>query len=310
MQIFRQYTGEVIGTETAARPTCYGATGTYMCIEARREFFNQSIADFLHDDCGVDAAYEIRGGDTLKYLWINNVPFIFQFTSASTFYLLYSPYNSNANYLIMGNSSAESAYYVFESQASGNYNFGLSFVGTPDNFVFRIRPYNNSWYNSYYTCLTFIRGESLLTGKSVSMWSKGNAFYTSSSGTKSNGEGKPMFGVEINDDGTPDWENFAFKGSSSLFAVHYIPLLSSIASVYNTGPSKIPLVPVVIGPWKTKGLYLYPSTCPTVPSAVQINTEIQTEFETADGRRFINLVFPFNSASISYYANIGMIEVT
>lgn len=278
-----------VGSSTA-RQVSYGATQTETTYWARNDFVNQTIADFLQGDCGVDAHYEVRAGSDNKFLWIYDVPFLFSQTTINTasgaWTRFYGP--------LYGTSLHSWPLRLFSGAATGVYNFNLYFCGDPSHgFALRLSSYNSS-APSYYFKFLFIKASNMLTGKDSVVWHPG---VVSNSGTALNFiEGN---GIDLNADGTLDAVTF----SSDVVSVR--PVLETKAVIRTSANGKFPLVPLTFGIWKTSGFYLHPQEF-GLPAAQTTTTAAQTEISISQ-RKFIVTTL---DSPLSQYINAGLIEVT
>lgn len=279
MQVTKAYSGETTPGTSAARQISYGITNTSVVYGGKTDFLNQTIADFLHDECGVNATYEVRNGSTEKFLWINGVPFLF--AVIGTYSHFYGPYSIVAVSAV--------ANTLFSATASGVYSFSLMFTGNPEtSFVLRFKNYNGS----ILTCpFCFMKAENVVNGKGVLVWRANNTI-SGFAATSANG-------IDLNVDGTMDETSF------SSTATNYFPVLQSKASNKAADPDKIPLVPLMVGVWQIPGVYCHLANW-NIPAAMTMTTENQTEFSIS-GRRFISTT---TDTLATTYINMGLIEVT
>lgn len=307
MQVSKVFNGSIAAAGSATARVCsYGVTNTITTYQNRADFVNQAIADFLHNDCGVNAAYEVREGSAGKFLWIFNVPFLFAQPSSSYYYFsFWGPfYNTVLN---PGSASASAGgsntvynglsglSLFFENSASSvKYNFTLYFDGDPQKgFILRVKCGTNSISAGF--GFMFAKAKNILNSRAAVVWKYAFALAaTSNLATYVNG-------IDFNEDGGMVQESF------SNTAISYLPMLYTKAVHKTDSPGKFPLVPLLIGPWKMENMFLMPFQF-DLPSAVTSATEMQTATEIS-GRKFI--VTCNNYAYItSSYLNCGLIEVT
>lgn len=286
MQIVKSYSGtlENIGS-SESRLGPYGTTYKASTYTVKNNFFNQTIADFLHNTCGVDAAYEMREGSTDKFLWIYNVPFLFLPSSGSNVIYFFTPFNTTNTPWSASFSSPYSA------TSSGTYSFSLLFTGDAQRgFTLRFKMYGSSTIlSSYY--LNFAKATNILDGGNATVWGHAQSV--------SNTVLSYANGININEDGTMIQDSFSNE------KLTYYPALHAKAVNKTSTPGKFPLVPLLIGIWKLTGIYQYIQGF-GLPTATSATTEVQCEVEIAN-RRFINTV---SESVASGYINFGLIEVT
>lgn len=304
MQLRKYYNGSISALgSTRARTYSYGNTRTISQYDNKTDFINQTIADFLHDDCGVDATYEIRQGSTEKFLWIYGVPFLFSENSISGTSLT----GINCYGPTIGNISVQSLsytqrIYIFASPSNVLYNFSLVFAGNPKNgFCLRFSPYNSTSIVAN-TNLIFVKTKNILNNKDSVVFN-----YPAQSFTVP-GPIKNCYFVDINDDGSPDLVNTSFS-----YMIGYFPHLLSLPNnlSFDFSDNKFPLVPIMFGYCKANGIYCVPTGF-GLPAAQSGTIEVQPEIEIA-GRKFIVTSIDGNNGSASngaIYINLGLIDVT
>ena len=286
MQISKSYSGTLpsVGS-TSNRTYIFGVASTATVYQVKLDFINQTIADFLHDECGVDAAYEVRYGDTNKWLWMNGVPFLFVLRSNSSGVWLSVPYDTSAptsNYSIS----------VFSGKSSGIYSFSLLFAGNPrTGFSLRFKAYNSAAVAP--TGFRFMKAKNVANGKDAMVFVYGNPSINTP------GVGGNANGIDLNEDGTIDPASFSGVYISYLFSLYGKDVNK------NSAKGKFPLVPMMAGIWQLTGIYCHIRGF-GIPAAQSCTTEMQTEIEIS-GRRFLNTVAEAAGGS---YINIGLIEVT
>lgn len=290
MQVTKSFSGTLdnLGS-SSARQVSYGATATESTYWNRNDFLNQTIADFLHDDCGVDAAYEVRAGSSNKFLWIYDVPFLFSETTIST--------SSGQQSRFYGPLNGATLYYAvnrcFASASSNTYNFKLNFCGNPSNgFCLRFVLYGTSIPNSGYK-FVFCKAKNMLTQKDSVVFKYSNVTPTSNILILNAANA-----IDINEDRSIDEISF------NTDHVPYTPVLQTKNAIKADSGGKFPLVPLTFGIWKTTGFYLHPKGF-GLPNALAASNEVQTEVSIS-GRRFIVTTLDDLKSS---YINCGLIEV-
>ncbi len=283
MQVIRAFSGTLpaVGS-AAARPFSFGMTNTASMYTNKVDFVNQTIADFLHDDCGVDAVYEARDGSTHRFLWICDVPFFFSMASNVNVFTVYGPYSTTA----LGQT-----FSLFSGAAAGAYSFSLAFTGNPaTGFALRFKVYNATSIQTN-ILFRFMKATNLCNGKQSLVWVYGNDATIANTIPNANG-------IDLNEDGSMDRDGF----SSTVVAYH--PSLNAKTANKLGAQGKFPLVPMLIGIWKPEGIYCHIRGF-DLPEALSISTEIQTELMIS-GRRFINTVAESPRAG---FINMGLVEV-
>lgn len=283
MQITKAFSGTLADVgSTSSRRYSFGYASTVTAYWNRVDFINQTIADFLRDDCGVDAAYEARQGDENKFLWIHGVPFLYYAPYNYERWRVWPPFGGTA-------SSASSYVALFSSYNSGAYSFSLVFTGNPRGaFSLRFKQYNSTSVTSS-SMARYIRAKNLLTGGDSLVW----AF---DSGTSNLGN---CNGIDRKSDGTLDADSF------STAAITYLPSADAKPVNKTSGGGRFPLIPLLFGIWKPLGVYCHIRGF-DLPAAMAASVENQTEIEIS-GRRFINTT---SESLSSGYINIGLVEVT
>lgn len=286
MQLIKTYEGvlDPVGA-TGVRPSSYGVAGNVTVYPAKVDFINRLIADFLKNDCGVNAAYEMRGGDTASFLWVNGAPFLFAPPTASVNYFnFYGPFYAPA--LVTGSGTS-----FFVRATAGDYSFRLAFAGNPKTgFALRATPYYATNSFAATLCFRFARATNLLNGRDALVWVYNN--------TVTNTIVSDANGIDLLEDGSMD------AGSFSSPAITYLPSLNGKAVNKTSAAGKFPLAPLLIGPWKLSGIYQHVRGF-GLPSALGSHVDAQCEVEIS-GRRFINTTYESVAAG---YINLGLIEV-
>lgn len=284
MQVLKSYSGEIDVGSTANRLVSYGAAVTVSLYTNKVDFLNQTIASFLHDTCGVDAAYEIRAGSTEKFLWIYDVPFLF---TNPNYMLFYGPFSGN---VLIGNSSSHPG--VFSGPAAGVYSFSLVFTGNPETgFALRFMPYNVKTINAN-LIFCFFKAKNTASGGNSVVWKLGT--------TVTNGLVGGTNGIDLDESGNP------IQSSYSTATVQYLPYLFSKVTNKAAVPDKLPLVPIMVGIWKLTGMYCLPNGY-NLPTPLGVTSENQTEISIS-GRKFIVTIPSINNTT-SGVLNMGLVEV-
>lgn len=282
MQITKAFSGTLddVGS-TSSRQYSFGHASTLTGYWNRIDFINQTIADFLSRDCGVDAVYEARQGNDNKFLWINGVPFLYYSLSSNERWVIAPPFG--------GATSSTSSYVaLFGGNNSGTYSFSLVFTGNPKGaFSLRFKGYNATSVTSS-SMARYIKAKNLLTGGNSAVW-------VFDSGTANFGN---CNGVDLNEDGTLKEDSF------STAIITYLPSISAKLVNKTSGGGHFPLVPLLFGIWRPLGVYCHIRGF-ELPAAMTAGTENQTEIEIS-GRRFVNTT---PESLTSGYINIGLIEV-
>ena len=299
MQISRAFEGNISAAGSASsRQISYGASTNISSYQNRVDFVNQTIADFLKNDCGVNAAYEVREGSDYKFLWVYNVPFLFSPPGATTYYFsFYGPYNGSS--LNPGTSSTSSGssgilngvsgYSLFFTNAASStaYKFALYFDGDAENgFILRVKCQTASSISSGFL-FGFAKAANMINGKNSVVWKYGAGY---------------MYwnGIDLNDDGTMD------EGSFSKDNVRIDQMLFSKEVNHTSASGKLPLVPINVGIWKTKNIYKRPLGF-NLPVPHTTATESQVAIEIS-GRKFLVGSTESENGSSSY-PSFGLLEM-
>lgn len=287
MQTKKSYSGTITPGSTSTRQVSYGDSTTASNYANKTDFFNQTIADFLRDECGVDAAYEARNGSTAKFLWIYDVPFLFLIPTA--YYGFYGPYSGTA--IQAAGTSSSSITKVFNASTSGEYSFSLIFTGNPSTaFALRINGYNGISATYDYR---FMKATNAATGGKAVVWVYGNGLSTAALTTTN------ANGIDLNDDGTMDRDSFSTDTINARVG------LSSKAINKTANPGKFPLVPVMAGIWQLQGVYCH-LVGYGLPVALDATVENQTEVRIGNRGFIVTCLDEFAAG----YLNMGLIEVT
>lgn len=299
MQVSKSYEGTIASAGSAsARQVSFGATGTVSNYQNRVDFVNQTIADFLRDECGVDTPYEVRDGSSYKFLWVYNIPFLFSPGSSSAYYFgFYGPYSATA--LNQGSNSTSngtsgilngvSGYSLFfaNSASATAYKFTLYFDGDPaKGFILRVKCQTAAISSGF--LFGFAKAANMLNGKNSVVWKYGaGSMYWN--------------GIDLNEDGTMDADSFSAAN------VRIDQMLFSKDVNHTSSIGKLPLVPINVGIWKTKNIYKRPLGF-GLPDPHTTATESQVAVEIS-GRKFLIGSNESVGGSVTY-PSCGLIEMT
>lgn len=302
-----------------SRVLSYGTTTKTSVARYMTDDVNQAIADFLHDDCGVDAVYEARGESTDSFLWIWNVPILYSINASDSVPTLWGPFNStNAIGSVTGAQVPMGTY--------PSYDFSVIFVGNPKTaFSIRIRKEQTGTIPGQ-LAISFMKARDIITGKESVL------FITSSSATISSTSSSTfsnvalafagastststvasmccrsaIFAVEFDDQNLPVKETSNVMGDTYAAQIN-IPITDQDI-LRNDG--KFPLIKFQVGTREVDGVYFVPYKLIAVDSLGANNSEAQTEIEI-DGRRFIHTSLnSLGSTTSSSKLNLPLIEVT
>lgn len=301
MQITKSYEGTVtLEAATEAREYSYGYNRTINVYPSKVDTINEIIAGFLRSECGVNAYYETRTGSDYPFLWIYNVPFLFNIPGAERYVVFYPPLGSagTTSSTVSSTSSTTTQTNLFFTDGV-RYSFGLVFCGNSNTgFSLRFK------FTSVSTNLVFrfMKCENIINGTDAVMWSSTNVYADGTSTLPSGGSGVSavggMNGIDL-DDGSIN------KDSFSTAAMIYDPRLHTKAVHRTSNDGALPLVPLLIGPYRANGIYLRPRGF-NLLNAHSLGTEVQAEV-TIGGRSFLIT----NSDGISpMLINMGLIETT
>jgi len=310
MQIKKSYSGSLDSLGSArARVIGLDTTVSMNQYDSKTDFVNQTIADFLHDDCGVDAKYDVGNGSTEKFLWIYGAPFLFIDSATSgtsiTYCYCYGYLNNlttNSQPVVLENPTNRRLAF-FLSPTSLNYSFSLGFVGNPKNgFCLRVISYGTTVFSNFIPL--FIKTTNILTGQN-------SMVYTSPNAVTANNPASMLynaFPVTFNSDGTIDHEH-----TNNQYPSGYIQAIGTsqyTQSSKDLASGKFPLIPIMFGGiHKPNGIYMVPVGF-GLPNALSFNIETQPEV-TINGRKFILTSLPgaSNSSGLAFIS-CGLIEVT
>lgn len=304
MQKSKTYTGSIGDYKTAGdikRPYTYGATGTISCSEKATDFFLSTVADFLKNDCGVDAAYEVRPGNEYKWLWIYGCPVFAYIISTATAigYKCYAPFSQLATTSLspwgLGNG------YIFSSNTTGAYNFTLYYYGNPED-VCVLYLKNNLSTSESKTRLVVLKTVNILNdAPSVTLVGQdyNNPIYCAYDLDES---GNLIFDTEIS--AYP-----YYKGFSNI--------LNAQKADIGANPGKLPLVHILFGVHYCKHMFLAPNA-DMIPRGGNAGTLVMPEIKMGT-RTFLNLAYwgstnnvASNNSTIyagnTGYFNLGLVE--
>lgn len=297
MQIEQVYTGTVESTAlTVVRPYSYGIASTTTLYSTQTDTMNQTVANFLKDTCGVDAAYEDRGDTGYKWLWIFDVPFFFTHPTGSSpkSNLLYGPYSTTPV-------GEDAPFETFN--ANGTYTIRLRLFGDPST-AFALALFSRNSTTSGPGTYKFVKATNILTQGNAVFWALGNTITTVGSNPYSSKEVAYGNAIDLDSSG-------ALVVKSLVTQVPYRPYQYTSAGQYELNFDKIPLIPIRFVLWELKGCYCLPLQW-GLPNPVYWYNPTQTEIEIA-GRKFIITVNPYDtyySNISSSYINLGLLEVT
>lgn len=296
MQISKSYSGTVtLESATVQRDASYGGTTKLTHYPTKVNTFNQIVADFLSSVCKVDAYYGYGNLSDHPFLWIYGVPFLFGFTTNNNYPTFYSPKgisSRSCSTYYSGTASTISFY-------SGNiYNFTLYFAGNPDTgFYLRFKSYSGT-APANTLVLRFMKAENLINGSPAVLWSPLNYnTLASSSGTSPLYTG--WYAADI-----PNVKGIDID-SITTSPIVYTSLLYTVPPNQEYNEGVLPLIPLMVGPYRVNGIYLYPRNF-ALPKAVSNTMEIQTEI-TIGNRSFL---ITCDESMYSNTANMGLIETT
>ena len=299
MQISKSYSGTVESPAvTSSRDISWGVTSKQNLYTNLVDFVNQTVAAFLHNDCGVDAVYEVREGSDYKFLWIYHVPFLFAPAARSSYPM--TNFCGPLSAVILSTGQYNNATWYSKLFAGiptaangGSYAFGLIFSGNPNTgFMLRIKTYPGTAISSVFS-FCFARARNLLNEKDAVVWKYRP--YTNASPYFN----ECMNGVDLEEDDSMDVESF-----STNVAV-FSHILDTKKVLRTSNPGKLPLVPMVVGGiWQLAGVFQRPANF-NLPVANTATVEQQTEIQIA-GRKFI---VASNDISNANMMNFGLIEV-
>lgn len=282
MQKSQLFSGTVssLGSKVS-RLASYGGSYSLSEYTGRTDWLNQTIADFL-TSCGVNAKYEVRAGDAAKWLWINDVPFLFiNNTTNNTCFI--APKDTSYTLRWSGK--------LFTDTTTGAYNFTLIFAGSPNTgFILRIKFNGTTAINNMPLIMMF--GKNVANDHGVVAWSAD----TSTAGTSL---GQTVEGIEVAD-GVPVLD--IFQPNSQVYSY---PGMVAVAGVRGISP-KYPLIPFFVGPWQMNGIFLH-ITGYNLPEAAIITQQAQTEM-TLGSRTF--LVLSPETTMSGTFIGFGLWEVT
>lgn len=290
MQRRNEYSGTLTLGTAAARPVSWGNSGTVTMYASWADEMNDIIAAFL-TSCGVPAAYEMRSGDSYKWLYIYNIPFFAYPAGTNANYSVYiSPPMTSYDYY-KAKLTAHSQIATI-SGSTLTYRFGLNFAGLAGNgFYLRAGYYNGSSYLISSSGIGVFPCKYAANDADATAWT---VLYTSGS------NGYWRYNVmELTSAGKPVTANFAENEANN-----FVCGLPTTEPMKRDG--KFPLVNVMFGKYSAKGLYLLPLNY-GVTDAKNYSVEDMTEFTVAD-RTFLNLNLNYLTSDHGGLA-IGLLRV-
>lgn len=300
MQVSKTYTGTVtLEDKTEKREYSYGQASTITCYPSKIDTLNSIVAQFLYEECGVDARYGVGKRSDYSFLWIYGVPFLLGMTGANNQLYFYQPF---------GGGSSQKSNYASTNTATdislfsgARYSFGLVFAGNPNTgFCLRFKQYNSTAVTNV-LILRFMKSENLINGADSVLWSAINHDATTQGSTTATATNLFTGFRAIDVAGNEPIEE-SYSGNTSM---NYSCLLQSLSAHRNYNEGALPLVPLTIGPYRANGIYLRPRGF-GLPSTHTLTTEVQAEVTIGD-RSFLIA----SSDTMSYNTmNMGLIETT
>lgn len=265
-----------------AREYSFGSTRTAKVYPSKVDTVNSIIASFLRSECGVDAYYGQRAGSDYDFLWIYNVPFLFNIPGAERYVVFYPPLGSAGTISSTVNTSGNPTQTNLFYTDGVRYSFGLVFCGNPNTgFALRFK-FMPSTSVSTNLVFRFMKCENIINGSDAVMWSSTNVYANGTTTLPSGSVGVSdiggMNGIDLDGNGIN-------KGSFSTEAIIYDPRLHTKTVHMASNEGALPLVPLLIGPYRANGIYLRPRGF-SLPLAHSLGTEVQPEI-TIGGRSFL-----------------------
>lgn len=301
MQKSKTFVGSIGAYNTStSRPYIYGLTSTDSMSIIATDFLCSTIADFLANDCGVDAAYEVRSGDSNKWLWVYGMPFLpnIKYNRTATATSISSPYGGSSNACFLYNGSST----IFNSYSTGDYNFTLYYYGNPED-----------------VCVLYIKGNYGTSGTGRFCVLKTKNLVTGGSSVTAlnqNSSSGIYAAYDLDTSGALVWDSSI---AANAYPKGYTNILNLQYPDASKNSGKLPLVNMVLGIHYCEHAFLTPNA-DMVPAGVTIGTLVQPEFTVGD-RTFINFanwgsaqntnaISSVSSAFSSSYTNLGLVEVT
>lgn len=301
MQKSKTYVGSIGSYSSGTtRPVVYGNTATASVSALATDFILNTIADFLKNDCGVDAAYEIREGNAYKWLWIYGLPMlIYVQTTTTSLASSYAPFSSRSTGDCIPASGSNGT--IFSSTTTGAYNFTLYYYGNPEDVCVLYVKSNLNSTSTFRLCV--LKTTNILTGlPSVTAVGQNSGY--------------PIYtAYDLDENGLLVW-NASISSYSR--AKSFVNILNLQYTDVSQNSGKLPLVNMVFGVHYCKHAFLTPNS-DMLPRGVAIGNPVQTEV-TVGGRTFINFL-PWGStdnvnsnSTATYtggtsYTNLGLVEV-
>lgn len=303
MQKTKSYSGTIALGSATSRRLSYGRTNTAVSYKNKVDILNTTIANFLKNECGVDATYANKGTTTNSggnsFLWIYGIPFLYTPLYGNDPLRLFGPLSETE---ICKSSTSND---VFSGVTSGDYNFTLFFTGNPNTaFSLRMTSYNTNTINSL-MILRFMKATNSISGTDSAIWYGCDVSGTTGSASTNGGlvwsTGqyiRNLYGGEISNTVLDITGLTTMEARAAMLSYPW----TSEDMIKNK--NKLLLMPFVAGRWKVPGVYFHPENFSLLPPATA-TTEIQTEMEV-DGRRFI---ITMGSSYSGNRINMPLIEV-
>ena len=299
MQVKKSYLGTIenLGT-TNSRLRMIDATNSVGQYGIITDFVNQTIANFLHDECGIDARYGIGEGSTEKFLWIFGAPFLFYaygVSGTSMGYWECAGYcNSGGRYVpLITNMDKKLSF--FKTPTSGDYSFSLVYLGNATEGYLRFQSYNSS----YPSCgMLIAKTKNILRDKDSMIYS----CYTTSG--SSNGIIRNIGTVTFNKDGSIDKQHTNNYGLTGYYQQLLTPIPQESSKQLADG--NFPLVPIIFGVHKPTNMYCIPTGFNL--TAQSISAEAQTEITIGDRTFAVTAPDSNITAGSQSYLCCGLLE--
>lgn len=332
MQVTRRFEGSRTPGEEVERRLIWGVDDKVNVRPNRIEFINKSIATFLSEDCGVNAAWEARpanGDDENEpWLYIENVPFLFAAYTYGVrvrvpigrneyggYYYGWKNYTRSAAgmYHPLVNPKKEIFkvdFTLYETETDGeleidNFKFDLVFFGgAKTGWCLRFKPYDSTAIQSVHLC--FYNATQLCTGNPGAIIT--GAAKTIQTGVRGTGGGaKLATTVEINNTTKEVIKESAYrKTANDNDTATFLAVKSGgNGAFWHSCNQKLPLIPITCGLFQAKGCYQHIPGM-RIPDARKSTEEAQTQFDTG-GHTFINTC---PEKDDSGYISMGLIDAT
>ena len=304
MQKKRTFSGTIANIGSArSRASMIDHIYTTSQYDTKVDLVNQSIADFLHNDCGVDARYGTGEGSTDKFLWIFGAPFFFLDTATTGTSLTYwearAYNNSTQNRELILSAKAKSRLAFFANPTSGAYKFALYYIGNSTEGCLRIQHYNSNYPNF---SLIIAKTKNILLNQDSMIYS---VYQTIDTATTTTRELIPNIGaVTFNADGSIDKSHTNNYTLTSYYQLLGTPDFTNYNQPLSGG--KFPLIPIIFGVHKPTHMYCLPCGF-GLPASATVSTETIPEV-TIQGRTFAVTAPPGGGGAASSYINCGLLE--